>query len=84
MSAADACALEAIRMTPMMLARTVGSAVIALLMCFALFVVTRRAVHAWAAGEAGEKLFWSLVFLGTILLTVRAIRRTRDAARPER
>jgi hypothetical protein len=63
--------------------RTVGNAVIALLMCFALFVVTRRTIHAWSIGEAGEKLFWSLVLLGTVSLCVRAIRRTRDSARRE-
>jgi hypothetical protein len=71
-------------MTPVTFARTVGNAVIALLMCLALFVATRRAIHAWSAGEAGEKLFWSLVVLGSVLLSLRAIRRTRNSARGER
>ena len=71
-------------MTPMMIARTVGNAVIALLMCFALYVVTRRAIHAWSIGETGEKLFWSLIVLGTVGLSLRAIRRTRDSARRDR
>ena len=63
---------------------TIGSAIVAVLMCFALYVVTRRAIHAWAVGGAGEKLVWSLLALGAVLLTLRAIRRTRDAARDER
>ena len=71
-------------MTPLMFVSTVGNAVIAVLMCFALYVVTRRAIHAWAAGEPGEKLFWSLVVVGAVLLSLRAIRRTRDAARRDR
>jgi hypothetical protein len=71
-------------MTPLTFVSTVGNSVIAILMCFALYVVTRRAIHAWAVGEAGEKLFWSLVVLGTVSLTLRAIRRTRDSARRER
>ena len=71
-------------MTPMMIARTVGNAVIALLMCFALYVATRRAIHAWTVGEAGEKLFWSLVVLGAVSLSLRAIRRTRDSTRRAR
>jgi hypothetical protein len=84
MPVADARPFVETDMTPMMLARTVGNAVIALLMCFALFVSTRRAIHAWTTGEAGEKLFWSLVVLGTVSLSLRAIRRTRDSARRER
>ena len=81
MPAADACALVEIGMSAMMIARTAGNAVIALLMCFALYVVTRRAIHAWSIGETGEKIFWSLVVLGTASLSLRAIRRTRDSAR---
>jgi hypothetical protein len=71
-------------MTPLSFVSTVGNAVVAILMCFALYVVTRRAIHAWAVGEASEKLFWSLVVLGAVLLSLRAIRRTRDSARRER
>jgi hypothetical protein len=71
-------------MTPLTFVSTVGNAVIAILMCFALFVVTRRAIHAWAIGGAGEKLFWSLLVIGSVLLSLRSIRRTRDSARRKR
>jgi hypothetical protein len=84
MPAATARILQDSSMSPVTFARTVGNAVIALLMCFALFVCTRRAIHAWTTGEIGERIFWSLVVLGAALLSIRAIRRTRDAARPER
>lgn len=68
-------------MTPLTFVSTVGNAIIAVLMCFALYVVARRAIHAWAIGEAGEILVWSLLLLGAVLLSVRAIRRTRESAR---
>ena len=71
-------------MNAMRFARTIGNAVLVILFCFALFVSVRRAMHAWNAGTSGETLFWALVVLGAVSLTVRAIRRTLHGARAER
>ena len=64
--------------------RTLLNLVLVLLFLLALYVVGRRTALAWNAGETGETILWVLITLGTVSLTVRAVRRTVQGTRREK
>lgn len=61
--------------------RTLANLVLVVLFCLALWVAGRRTTHAWSASERGETVVWVLITLGTLSLTVRAVRRMMEGAR---